>query len=259
MEELALYNPWINAGMLAELPRWGVTKEALEDKDRTRAPIILVFKNQPDALHLIKDKRFLWWRGEKAYARKQEERKRVWQCQNCYSLEHNSTQCRNPARCEYCSGEHATKDHVCPRQECGLQLGGCDHAVCRNCKQGHRATDRDCPEWKIKCGIAAGSKAANLPSKGKATKPTQATQKPPSTQERRQSEGTVIGKNMVQNIVTLATEFSSMLSPDVILSMLEDAQGDLAKARKLCADRANKQDMEVEQTQGGSSNVPSHE
>ncbi|XP_074111356.1 uncharacterized protein LOC141535361 [Cotesia typhae] len=57
---------------------------------------------------------------------------RLKQCRNCQRLGHLEKQCRGKKRCPICAEEHGEKD--CDKNK----------THCANCKEQHRATDRNC-------------------------------------------------------------------------------------------------------------------
>jgi hypothetical protein len=69
------------------------------------------------------------------------------QCLNCKGFGHPKEFCNTNPVYAVCAGDHLTSKHECPRKSC---QGGyrCMHLImkCANCKDPHRASNRNCPE-----------------------------------------------------------------------------------------------------------------
>lgn len=71
---------------------------------------------------------------------------RLKQCRNCQRLGHLEKQCRGKIRCPICAEEHGEKD--CDKNK----------TFCANCKEQHRATDRNC---RVKTNMTINNKVSS--------------------------------------------------------------------------------------------------
>lgn len=67
------------------------------------------------------------------------DKKRHSQCHRCQSWGHGSSNCRYPARCVKCAGQHETKDCLKTRET---------NPTCANCGKNHTANFRGCEQAK---------------------------------------------------------------------------------------------------------------
>ena len=81
-------------------------------------------------------------------------------CGHCSGWGHIESKCdRENARCGWCAGRHATREHRCPVEGCGVGKGHrCGHTVakCANCGGPHFAQAKACPKKKAARGEAKG-------------------------------------------------------------------------------------------------------
>lgn len=80
------------------------------------------------------------------------------QCNQCQGYGHISTKCRWDAKCQFCAGQHNTKQHVCT--QCNIIGKKCVHLIpkCTNCGEAHTADKETC---QVRVAIQARISAAN--------------------------------------------------------------------------------------------------
>ena len=154
-------------------PRWLRTNEELLTTPRSSLVFAMI---DEAAARLILNQKTLAAFGRHCSIRAYQDRPPVIQCRNCWSLEHNSHQCRELQRCRLCSGLHDEANHPkadpanCHRCTLAHEMGDsmdttsegqCPHDIrCPNClgdsnkEHDHPADARRCPTRLEKYGTA---------------------------------------------------------------------------------------------------------
>lgn len=127
----------------AELPKWAVSREKLEQL--YRAPIVISLKSEELAAK-IKSRTSgpIFFQGTMLTPAFYRQRAPIRQCKNCNSYKHKSDDCRETTSCAICAQKHSTTDHKCDL--CEATMLPCEHipAKCVNCEESHTADDRRC-------------------------------------------------------------------------------------------------------------------
>jgi hypothetical protein len=85
-------------------------------------------------------------------------------CLNCQGFGHPKAFCQTSLKCAVCAQDHETAQHPCDQPQCKKGLR-CMHGAiqCINCKQSHKASDRNCPtrmrvsqEFRLQCRARRG-------------------------------------------------------------------------------------------------------
>ena len=88
--------------------------------------------------------------GASKYTAEYRPNKPTDQCTKCQSFGHFLNKCNKEERCEFCAGNHHTKDHKCSicKSEAGIT---CTHTIlkCVNCQKNHKATNKACEKYKL--------------------------------------------------------------------------------------------------------------
>ena len=107
-------------------------------------------------------------------------------CHNCQRFGHHVRQCSNPTICAICSGRHQT-------QQCLdlLKAGKQIQARCPNCRKGHHAWNRECPQRRALIHQMPGARSPQPPKAPPArTTPAPAQPKPQRVKRERQWRST---------------------------------------------------------------------
>ena len=138
-EELKTFNKWLNP---CTSPQW-LTPEATR-KLKRHASIILGLSTEQEARKAIRNR--LQIGGQSIRVEAFNSTKPSEQCLRCQQFGHTQSRCSKEARCKYCAGLHAIRDHKCRICKEGSKGIPCAHTIikCTNCKKEHQADSKIC-------------------------------------------------------------------------------------------------------------------
>lgn len=139
-EEFKTFNKEVQ---LASKIQWLSRREKREDPNTFKVSIVVAFKQLSQAKHLIRHGAHLL--GQKLRVEEVLSAPPFHQCKNCHKFgKHYASDCKMPAICGLCAGDHPTKQHRC--EECNIAGKECEHTKlsCSNCNQQHSSDDKSC-------------------------------------------------------------------------------------------------------------------
>jgi len=131
---------------LACLPVWLTSEEARQGK--LHESVILAFKSEEEAKKAVRN--WLVIAGVSVRTAVYLVIKLTDQCKRCQKFGHHQTKCQNQETCQFCAGNHNTRQHGCFL--CLTLIKGtiCAHTVykCVNCQEKHQSNSVECSVFK---------------------------------------------------------------------------------------------------------------
>ena len=153
-EEIELFNKDMK---LATMPQWLTSEEAR--KNKMHASIILSFKTNQEVQRALRNRLII--AGTSVRTAVYQVSKPSDQCKKCQKFGHHYSSCKNKDICQFCAGNHNTRQHkcfMCPKVEAGTT---CAHVVykCSNCQENHQANSVECSVFKALQPISSNTDA----------------------------------------------------------------------------------------------------
>lgn len=123
--------------------------------------MLLTVSSQEEVDYLLKHVSGVFLYGWYASFSRFQDLKPVRQCNRCWSFDHHTSKCLNPARCRVCAGDHTELTHTCNScPSTAKAQKGCNHIPikCVNCGEAHMADSTKCAMHILTKGSARDSR-----------------------------------------------------------------------------------------------------
>ena len=85
--------------------------KAADRSTKKHSSVVLAFQTETEAKKALRGRLII--AGTSMRTTEYQEAKPTDQCLKCQRYGHSFHKCRNQAKCQYCGGQHSTRDHLC--------------------------------------------------------------------------------------------------------------------------------------------------
>ena len=128
------------------LPVWLTSDEARQGK--LHGSVILAFKSEQEVKKALRNRLVI--AGSSVRTTIYLFSKPTDQCKKCQKFGHHWNKCQNEDTCQFCAGNHNTRQHSCYLCSTQTTETTCAHIVykCSNCQESHQANSKECSVFK---------------------------------------------------------------------------------------------------------------